>query len=407
MFHRGRYCCGRGAVFGLRGGRAGLMGHAGKRWRARAGGAGTVRAEARARCGRKRGHGAGGSAEWAGTSCATASMMPKTLPEAPILPASGAPAWLTRWAGSVDVLRASECGFCSAAIARMPGQPVSISVQSHRAGRAGRPGAGCRAGMCSKRMASARDREPALMTTVISTTEAAGCDVTMRWILGRWSEATNRVRSPIWARTRSVVQPTACLSGREPASISTITWANCLGNAVAWPGAWGSAAGPDALAGAGTWRGICGLVVAASRATGHAAPWLSQSYGGQPAGTETSRSPEDSGGAGWPGAASGPDDGVGWPAAASGPDDGVGWPGAASGPGGGAGWPGAVGGSGVRMLDGMFRLPGPENANGRERPGGRVRIRLRLDSFVPQATDISASRLVTDLSRAGRATFPD
>ena len=98
--------------------------------------------------------------------------------------------------------------------------------------------------MCSKRMASARDRGPKLTTTVISTTEAAGWDVTMRRILGRWSEASTWVRSPIWARTRSVVQPTVCLSGREPASISTITWANCLGNAVAWPApAWPAAPG--------------------------------------------------------------------------------------------------------------------------------------------------------------------
>ena len=199
------------------------------------------------------------------------------------------------------------------------------------------------------------------MTTVISTTEAAGCDVTMRRILGRWSEATNWVRSPIWARTRSVVQPTVCRSGREPASISTITWANCLGNAVAWPGAGGSAAGPDALAGAGAgagagvgaWRGICGLVVAASRATGHAAPWVSQSYGGQPAGTVTSRSPGNAGGS----------HGVGRSGGTSG-SHGVGRSGGTR----GSRWPGAVGGSGVRVLDGMFRLPGPENANGRERP---------------------------------------
>jgi hypothetical protein len=95
--------------------------------------------------------------------------------------------------------------------------------------------------MCSKRMASARDRDPKLTTTVISTTETAGCDTTMRRILGRWSEASDWVRSPIWARTRSVVQPTVCLSGREPASISTITWANCLGNAPAWPAAPGMA----------------------------------------------------------------------------------------------------------------------------------------------------------------------
>ena len=79
------------------------------------------------------------------------------------------------------------------------------------------------------------------MTTVISTTEDAGCEVMMRWILGRWSEASNWVRSPIWARTRSVVQPTVCRIGREPASISTITWANCLGNAAAWPVAPGAA----------------------------------------------------------------------------------------------------------------------------------------------------------------------
>src|SRR5271165_1049257 len=197
--------------------------------------------------------------------------------------------------------------------------------------------------MCSNRMASARDRGPKLTTTVISTTETAGCDVTIRRILGRWSEATNWVRSAIWARTRSVVQPTVCLSGREPASISTITWANCLASAIALFAAGDGAVGPAAPAGAGAGRLTCGLVAAASRATGHAAPWVSQSYGGQPAGTATSRSPEDAAGAG-----------------------GVGWPGAASGPG-GVGWPGTVGGSGVRVLDGMFRLPGPENANDRER----------------------------------------
>src|SRR5271166_5174809 len=199
--------------------------------------------------------------------------------------------------------------------------------------------------MCSNRMASARDRGPKLTTTVISTTETAGCDVTIRRILGRWSEATNWVRSAIWARTRSVVQPTVCLSGREPASISTITWANCLASAIALFAAGDGAVGPAAPAGAGAGRLTCGLVAAASRATGHAAPWVSQSYGGQPAGTATSRSPEDAAGAG-----------------------GVGWPGAASGPG-GVGWPGTVGGSGVRVLDGMFRLPGPENANDRERLG--------------------------------------
>ncbi len=208
--------------------------------------------------------------------------------------------------------------------------------------------------MCSKRMASARDRGPKLTTTVISTTEAAGCDVTMRRILGRWSEATNWVRSPIWARTRSVVQPTVCLNGRAPASISTITWANRLGSAVAWPeeasrvrswpGAGRGAVGPGGPADAGSWRLTCGLVMAASRATGHAAPWVSQSYGGQPAGTAISRSPE---GAGDSGGVCAPEE-----AGASGRVRG----------------PGAVGGSGVRVLDGMFRLPGPENATARDRP---------------------------------------
>src|SRR5580704_17232505 len=169
--------------------------------------------------------------------------------------------------------------------------------------------------MCSKRMASARDRAPKVTTTVISTTEAAGCDVTTRLILGRWSEASTWVRSPIWARTRSVVQPTVCLCGREPASISTITWANFLGNAVLWPallwpallwpallwpamlwsGASGGAVGRGGPAGGGAWWLMCGLVRGAARATGHAAPWVSQSYGGQPAGTVMRRNSEEAG----------------------------------------------------------------------------------------------------------------
>ena len=64
MFHRGR--CGRGQDrgSGVRGGRAGLTGHAGKRWRRPAGGGG----------GRGRRHGLGGSADRPGTSCATASI---------------------------------------------------------------------------------------------------------------------------------------------------------------------------------------------------------------------------------------------------------------------------------------------------------------------------------------------
>jgi hypothetical protein len=54
----------------------------------------------------------------------------------------------------------------------------------------------------------------------------------------------------------------------------------------------------------------------------------------------------------------------------------------------------------------MFGLPGPENATAAGALGGRVRIRLRLESFVPQATDIPASCLVTDPSQARQATFP-
>ena len=145
--------------------------------------------------------------------------------------------------------------------------------------------------MCSKRMARARDRGPKLTTTVISTTRAAGRDVMMRRILGRWSEASTWLRRSIRARTRSVVQGTICLGGREPASISTITWANCLGHAGmsegrTWPGAAGVAAGPAGPGGPGDpagsaspggWLLTCGLAWAAARATGHAAPWVSQS----------------------------------------------------------------------------------------------------------------------------------
>ena len=55
-------------------------------------------------------------------------------------------------------------------------------------------------------------------------------------------------------------------------------------------------------------------------------------------------------------------------AAADGPGAVADWPGGAEGPAGAVGWPAAAGGSGVRVGDGMFSLPGPENANDRERP---------------------------------------
>jgi len=47
MFHRGGYGRGQARGSGVRGGRAGLTGHAGKRWRRPAGGAGMIGAEAR------------------------------------------------------------------------------------------------------------------------------------------------------------------------------------------------------------------------------------------------------------------------------------------------------------------------------------------------------------------------
>jgi hypothetical protein len=61
------------------------------------------------------------------------------------------------------------------------------------------------------------------MTIVISTTDTAGCEVMMRWSLGRWPGVKSRVSPSTRARTRSVVQGMSCLDGREPASISTIT----------------------------------------------------------------------------------------------------------------------------------------------------------------------------------------
>jgi hypothetical protein len=76
-------------------------------------------------------------------------------------------------------------------------------------------------------------------------------------------------------------------------------------------------------------------------------------------------------------------------------------------------WPGRGGlaGNGRRVRrEGARRHVSSSRSGECERPrnalGDRVRIRLRLDSFLPQATDISASCLVTQLSRGRRATFP-
>ncbi len=195
-----------------------------------------------------------------------------------------------------------------------------MAVQSHRAGRAGSPGAGRRAGRCSNRMARARDRGPKLITTVISTTRAAGRDVMMRRILGRWPAARAWLSRSICARTRSVVQETSCLGEREPASTSTITWANCLGHAAAaapstgWWSALKAGDGPAGTSPRPGARSACGLgpagsraAPAGSRADGHAGPCVSQSKGGQPAGTAMSRGAGKTGKASWP-----------WPAGRSG-----------------------------------------------------------------------------------------
>src|SRR5690349_22800589 len=72
---------------------------------------------------------------------------------------------------------------------------------------------------------------------VISTTSAAGRDVTIRRILGLWPGVRVRVSRLIRSRTRSVVQGASCLGDRAPARISAITWANCLDQAATGSGA--------------------------------------------------------------------------------------------------------------------------------------------------------------------------
>src|SRR5690242_14643964 len=72
---------------------------------------------------------------------------------------------------------------------------------------------------------------------VISTTGAAGRDVTIRRILGLWPGVRVRVSRLIRSRTRSVVQGASCLGDRAPARISAITWANCLDQAATGSGA--------------------------------------------------------------------------------------------------------------------------------------------------------------------------
>jgi hypothetical protein len=260
--------------------------------------------------------------------------------------------------------------------------------------------------MYSKRMARARDRGPKLTTTVISTACAVGHDVMMRLILGRWPEVSAWPRRSISSRTRSVVQRTSCLGEREPARTSTITWANRTGISVprsaalvraatsarntasfgalpaerpgsrpaagcaavaTEPGAAAEPATAAAEPGAAAEPATAAAepAVAAERAAGQAAPWVSQSYGGQPAGTLTSRSPDQAADPADAASAAGLAGAVG-AFCAVGPGE-EGDPGAGAG---GSSWPETAGGVGVRVLDGMFCLPGPENANGRERLAG-------------------------------------
>jgi hypothetical protein len=152
---------------------------------------------------------------------------------------------------------------------------------------AGRPG------MCSKRMARARDRAPQLTITVISTTRSLGRDATIRVILGGRSEARYVASRPSWVRALSVVMGMSCLLGREPASVSTITRANCAGHAAVIPAAPGEPPGDEAFRGAvsrcAVSRGAGARTLAAfrdgrdrpplvaARVGWHAASWGSQS----------------------------------------------------------------------------------------------------------------------------------
>jgi hypothetical protein len=152
--------------------------------------------------------------------------------------------------------------------------------------------------MCSKRMARARDRAPQLMITVISTTRSLGRDATIRVILGGRSEVRYVASRPSWVLALSVVMGMSCLVGREPASVSTITWATCAGLAAVIPAAPGEPPGGEAFRGAVSRGAVsCGAVscgtgartlaafrdgrdrppLVAALTAWHAAPWVSQS----------------------------------------------------------------------------------------------------------------------------------
>lgn len=161
------------------------------------------------------------------------------------------------------------------------------------------------------------------------------------------------MRRLIRSLTRSVVKGASCLGDRAPARISAITWANCLDHATTgsavpsagWP-ALNVREGPggSAFSAAPRSRWAHGLGTDTSRAAGHAVPCTSQSYGGQPPGTSTRRSPPKAGAGARPdgaadgGSAGGPALPAGGGEVADLRDDPAG------------------AGSGVRA-DGMFRLP--------------------------------------------------
>jgi hypothetical protein len=142
-------------------------------------------------------------------------------------------------------------------------------------------------------MARARDRAPQLTITVISTTRSLGRDATIRVILGGRSEARYVASRPSWVRALSVVMGMSCLLGREPASVSTITRANCAGHAAVIPATPGEPPGDEAFRGAvsrcAVSRGAGARTLAAfrdgrdrpplvaARVGWHAASWGSQS----------------------------------------------------------------------------------------------------------------------------------
>ena len=161
----------------------------------------------------------------------------------------------------------------------------------------GRPaGLAGRAGTCSKRSASARDRGPKSPPSS-SPPRAAGA-VTRRCAdPGPLIAAQQRAQVRMRARTRSVVSGISCLSGRTPARVSTITTASAaVGSAAEEPGP--TSRGPAAARTAARAPPPRAPPARAPQAggtpgarSGHRAPCTGQSYGGAASGTLTRRKP--------------------------------------------------------------------------------------------------------------------